>query len=120
MIDDGPAEMSHDDSHDAGTERSQTTDMPFWEANEEQPTLSDKDESAVAGLLALGMYEPDLRMSTFPIVKTPVLPTLPPSFPPHVQDENITSAEIQTLLRHYRYEIASWVGCLKSGQTLHY
>lgn len=108
------------ESQDTGTETSQITDMPFWEANEEQPTLSDKDESAVAGLLALGMNEPDIGLSAFPIAKTPVLPTVSPAFSPHTKDENITSTEIQTLLRHYRYEIAPWVGCLTSVQTSHY
>lgn len=89
-------------------EASNATDVSSWEPNEEPPALSDKDESAVAGLLALGMNEPPMDLSGFSINK-PSLPPLPQAFSPRVQDKN-SSTETQVLLRHYRYEIASWVG----------
>ncbi|CAG7931966.1 unnamed protein product [Penicillium olsonii] len=84
------------------------TEVLSWEPTDKQPMLSDKDESAVAGLLALGMNDSPMNLSSFSI-NDPALQALPSAFSPHIQDEN-TSTEIQALLRHYRYEIASWVG----------
>lgn len=92
--------------------------MPSWEPTEEQPALSDKDESAVAGLLALGMNESSMDLSDFSIVK-PSLPALPQAFSPRVQDET-SSTETQALLRHYRYEIAPWVGMPENDYRRHF
>jgi hypothetical protein len=87
---------------------SHITDVPLWTPAEEQPTLSDKDESAVAGLLALGMNDSSMDLLEPPTSKIQMFPTLSPAFSPRMQTEN-TSTGIQTLLRHYRYEIAPWV-----------
>ncbi|KAJ5526076.1 hypothetical protein N7494_012726 [Penicillium frequentans] len=94
--------------------------------------LSDKDESAVAGLLALGssrtdIMEPNLSLSDFttsPITresqlnhattpsKLPSIGTvLSPGTMAHLQHSgpNIPPTETLELLRHYRYNVAPWV-----------
>lgn len=90
--------------------------------------LNDKDESAVAGLLALGMNEPDFGLSNLVVPsrkgvasETALIPShvsrQPPFTPQNAHHpfgshtEILPSTEIQALLRHYRYEVASWVGC---------
>lgn len=112
-------------------------DVPSWSEEpvshtaKEQPSttvLSDKDESAVAGLLALGtsMNEPDLGMADFTVSSpkgvTLTGSTMPshlshnrpafsprPMHPPKSTADELSPPEIQELLRHYRYEVASWV-----------
>lgn len=96
--------------------------------------LNDNDESAVAGLLALGMNEPNLGLSDLEvpsprrvILKTLVIPSnlphqLPSNLhsiqqPPKSNIETLSPTETQALLRHYRYEVASWVRFLKPPTT---
>lgn len=117
------------------------SEVPIWSADEPstdphpQPAiavLSDKDESAVAGLLALGTSTtetmgPDLSLSEFTIspparerslaqVMTPInFADYSVSFSPsqHPQatalDPEMSPTESLELLRHYRYEVAPWV-----------
>ncbi|CAG8898586.1 unnamed protein product [Penicillium egyptiacum] len=113
-------------------------DVPFWSepgphAVEEQnyTSLNDNDESAVAGLLALGMNKPDLGLSDLevpsPARGTPILPSnfLPqlPFNPQSIQQppesdlKPISPTETQALLRHYRYEVASWLDICDLGQS---
>ncbi|CAG8286076.1 unnamed protein product [Penicillium salamii] len=112
---DEDAQTPRGDNQGAQENASFTTEVPSWEPTDEQPTLSDKDESAVAGLLALGMNESPMDLSGFS-VNNPPLPALPPAFSPHAQEES-TSTEIQALLRHYRYEVASWLDICDLGQS---
>lgn len=117
------------------------SEVPIWSADEPstdshpQPAIavfSDKDESAVAGLLALGtstteMMGPDLSLSEFttsPAVRERSLAqvmtpinfadySLSFSSGQHLQpsplDPEKSPTESLELLRHYRYEIAPWV-----------
>lgn len=105
--------------------------MPFWPKStphtaddENYRILNDKDESAVAGLLALGMNEPDLGLSpTQGVLKTPMIssnrlnqsPLTLQSIqqPSGSSVETRSSTEIQDLLRHYRYKVACWVSSSK-------
>jgi hypothetical protein len=102
--------------------------VPFWPAltpraadEQNYTTLNEKDETAVAGLLALGMNEPDLSLSDL-VVPSPGTPMIPSNLshqlpfpsqviqnPPESSLETLSSTEIQVLLRHYRYEVAPWV-----------
>lgn len=98
--------------------------------------FSDNDESAVAGLLALGtstndMMCPDLSLSDFAVSPsarevsmdqgpTPSkYPDFSADFSPaqlsHTAHANlgITPTETLELLRHYRYEVAPWVSVLE-------
>ncbi|KAJ6054767.1 uncharacterized protein N7446_001488 [Penicillium canescens] len=98
--------------------------------------LSDKDESAVAGLLALGtsMNGHDLGMADFtvssPEVVTLTSSTIPsrlshsrpafspqPMLPPKSPADELSPTETQALLRHYRYEVASWLDICDLGQS---
>ncbi|KAJ9492508.1 hypothetical protein VN97_g709 [Penicillium thymicola] len=106
-------------------------DAPFWPEltphtanNENYRILNDKDESAVAGLLALGMNEPDLGLSpTRVVLKTPMISSNPLyqspltlqsiQPPPGSTLGTLSSTEIQGLLRHYRYKLACWVSFSK-------
>ncbi|KAJ5721684.1 uncharacterized protein N7483_009618 [Penicillium malachiteum] len=88
--------------------------------------FTDKDESAVAGLLALGtstdeIIEPNLTLSDFaisPPTREPMAPLELPDVtayssldqilnPPHAKHD-LSSTETLELLRHYRYNIAPW------------
>jgi hypothetical protein len=98
-------------------------------AEQNYTILNDNDESAVAGLLALGMNGPDLGLSDLVVpsparatLKTPTVPSKvshqltfsPQSIqPPESNLERLSPTETQALLRHYRYEVASWVSYLK-------
>ncbi|KAJ5312116.1 hypothetical protein N7508_002946 [Penicillium antarcticum] len=112
-------------------------DVPSWSEKpvshiaHEQPStavFSDKDESAVAGLLALGtsMNEPDLGIAGFAVSSPKGVPLMSsamsshlsysrlafspqPMHPPRSIRDELSPTEIQALLRHYRYEVASWV-----------
>jgi hypothetical protein len=110
---------------------------PFSLPTNKQPStavFSDKDESAVAGLLALGtsMNEPEPGIADF-AVSTPkgvaMTSSTPPTHPSNSRiayspqpmnsmkplkstTDEISPTETQTLLRHYRYEVASWVSLL--------
>lgn len=135
----GGREGSNTHSHS----QSLDVELPQWEAggpssqnkSHTQPTttmFSDNDESAVAGLLALGTsinetMAPSLSLSVFaisPPTKQPSVyqETTPAKYP----DQSMTFSprkianaapsnfEISTtqalkLLRHYRYEVAPWV-----------
>jgi hypothetical protein len=98
-------------------------------ANDQPSTavLSDKDESAVAGLLALGtsMNGRDMGMADF-TVSSPKGVTLSSTIPSRLSHSRValspqpmiplkstaderSPTETQALLRHYRYEVASWV-----------
>lgn len=115
--------------------------MPLWSSDGpsanpiSQPAVtivSDNDESAVAGLLALGtstndIAGPDSRLSDFgisppprevPMGQTKALSMVPgfatASSPDRLsqkshQNVELSSTETMELLRHYRYEIAPWV-----------
>lgn len=103
-------------------------------AEQNYTILNDNDESAVAGLLALGMNGPDLGLSDL-VVPSPAratlkTPTIPSNFshqltfspqsiqqPPESNLETLSPTETQALLRHYRYEVASWVSYLKPQRT---
>lgn len=99
-------------------------------ANEQPSTavLSDKDESAVAGLLALGtsMNGHDLGMADFTVsspkgvtLTTSAIPSRlshsrpafspQPMISPKSTADELSPTETQALLKHYRYEVASWV-----------
>ncbi|KAJ5369200.1 uncharacterized protein N7496_008960 [Penicillium cataractarum] len=126
------------------------SELPIWSADEPsrvptpQPTIamfSDKDESAVAGLLALGTsttetMAPDLNLSEFTISPPAREPSLaqtvtPINFPdysvtfspghlpqPAPLNPEMSPTETLELLRHYRYEVAPWVCFLKWFQGL--
>ncbi len=115
--------------------------VPIWSVDkpstdlQPQPAIavfSDKDESAVAGLLALGTSStetmgPDLSLSKFTIsppvrerspaqMMTPInFADYSVSFPsgqhpqPTMLDPEMSPTESLELLRHYRYEVAPWV-----------
>jgi hypothetical protein len=116
------------------------SELPVWSADEPsnptpQPSIamfSDKDESAVAGLLALGTSTtetigPEISLSEFTIspparerslaqVMTPInftdypLVFSPGQLPRHTAfNPEMTPTETLELLRHYRYEVAPWV-----------
>ncbi|KAJ5448488.1 hypothetical protein N7445_003309 [Penicillium cf. griseofulvum] len=111
-------------------------DVPFWPApapraadEQNYTTFNDKDETAVAGLLALGMNEPDLALSDL-VVPSPGAPMIPSKLshqlpfpsqgtqhPPESSLETLSSTEIQALLRHYRYEVAPWLDICDLGQS---
>lgn len=125
------------------TEPETLSELPIWPADEPpaeptpQPAIamfSDKDESAVAGLLALGtstteMMAPDHSLSEFTIspparerslaqAVTPInFPDYSVTFSPgHLPqtaplNPEMSPTETLELLRHYRYEVAPWV-CL--------
>lgn len=122
-------------------EQETLSELPIWSADEpsteppSQPAItmfSDTDESAVAGLLALGTRiteptGPDLSLSEFTIsppakkrslaqVMTPVNFTdysvsFSPGQLPRTTALNPETSPTETLelLRHYRYEVAPWV-----------
>ncbi|CAI7583269.1 unnamed protein product [Penicillium discolor] len=110
-------------------------DVPFWPESTPHTAddanyriLNDKDESAVAGLLALGMNEPDLGLlPTRVVLKTPMIssnllyqsPLTLQSIqqPPGSNLETLSSTEIQGLLRHYRYKVACWLDICDLGQS---
>ncbi|GLI79164.1 hypothetical protein PoHVEF18_007492 [Penicillium ochrochloron] len=107
-----------------------------------QPSIamfSDKDESAVAGLLALGTSTtetigPEISLSEFTIspparekslaqVMTPInftdypLAFSPGQLPRHTAvNPEMTPTETLELLRHYRYEVAPWLDICDLGQ----
>jgi hypothetical protein len=118
------------------------SELPIWSADEPsnpipQPSIamfSDKDESAVAGLLALGTSTtdtigPEISLSEFTIspparerslaqVMAPINFTEYPvafspgqhQLPQHTAvSPEMTPTETLELLRHYRYEVAPWV-----------
>lgn len=123
------------------TESESLSELPIWSADEpsteppSQPAMalfSDKDESAVAGLLALGTSTtepigPPLRLSEFTIspptrerslaqVMTPVnFPDYSVTFSPGpltqpvAVSSELSPTETLELFRHYRYEVAPWV-----------
>ncbi|CAG8194804.1 unnamed protein product [Penicillium nalgiovense] len=116
-------------------------DVPSWSepaphavAEQNYTILNDNDESAVAGLLALGMNGPDLGLSDL-VVPSPAratlkTPTIPSNFshqltfspqsiqqPPESNLETLSPTETQALLRHYRYEVASWLDICDLGQS---
>lgn len=112
---------------------------PFDGASQPSPqsntrVFSDKDESAVAGLLALGTgtnetIDPNLNLPDFaissptrehrdmpshlmPSMKLPEIPEfLAPDqglYVPH-RERDLSSTETLELLRYYRYSVAPWV-----------
>ncbi|KAJ5897043.1 uncharacterized protein N7473_006442 [Penicillium subrubescens] len=118
------------------------SELPIWSADEPsnpipQPSIamfSDKDESAVAGLLALGTSTtdtigPEISLSEFTIspparerslaqVMAPINFTEYPvafspgqhQLPQHTAvSPEMTPTETLELLRHYRYEVAPWL-----------
>lgn len=117
------------------------SELPICSADEPatnptpQPSIamfSDKDESAVAGLLALGTSTtetmgPEISLSEFTVspparerslaqVMTPINFTnypvafSPGQLPRHTAvNPEMTPTETLELLRHYRYEVAPWV-----------
>lgn len=104
--------------------RSWPESTPHTADDENYRILNDKDESAVAGLLALGMNEPDLGLSpTRVVLKTPMVSSnllyqSPLTLqgiqqPPETNLDTLSSTEIQGLLRHYRYKVACWVSFSK-------
>ncbi|KAJ5634304.1 hypothetical protein N7528_002146 [Penicillium herquei] len=97
--------------------------------------FTDNDESAVAGLLALGtstdeIIETNLTLSDFaisPPTREPIGPVELPDVtayssldqilnPPHAK-HSLSSTETLELLRHYRYNIAPWLDICDQGQT---
>ncbi|KAJ5717608.1 hypothetical protein N7488_003254 [Penicillium malachiteum] len=97
--------------------------------------FTDNDESAVAGLLALGtstdeIIETNLTLSDFaisPPTREPIAPLELPDVtayssldlilnPSHAKLD-LSSTETLELLRHYRYNIAPWLDICDQGQT---
>ncbi|KAJ5084921.1 hypothetical protein NUU61_009500 [Penicillium alfredii] len=138
----GPSANNPDDVDDG-------TVLPMWSPDERlsqaldaplpATTFSDKDESAVAGLLALGTsmnesmgtdlnlpdwaisppsrpapYAPETPQSYSNSHRTPISQSLSQPIPLPCQD---SATGIQELLRHYRYEVAPWLDICDLGHS---
>lgn len=148
-----PPELPHEPTSSTTHRPMQRADveLPLWSSDESsvipisQPDtilFSDNDESAVAGLLALGtsttnMLGPDLGFSDFgvspmstqvPMGHATTLLNFPGSataFSPSKvsqlshQSHEVSPTETLELLRHFRYEIAPWVSLLTIYRRRH-
>lgn len=140
--------MHHEPAESSTNKQTQRAEaeLPLWPSDEltshstSQPTttsLTDNDESAIAGLLALGtstndMMGADLSMSEFaisppaarqgPFDDQAMIPStdrdfsafLSPAQLSHSSQPSLEVSPTETLelLRHYRYEVAPWVSAL--------